>query len=90
MEISESKLDDKNIVETIVQMVQLEFLELELIEQEQKVVPSRVYPVKHTKSQSIKSYSLEQLICNIDLIASRIGLKTWKKFINPKRKNWRF
>ena len=40
MEISESKLDDKNIVETIVQMVQLEFLELELIEQEQKVVPS--------------------------------------------------
>ena len=40
MEISESKLDDKNIVETIVQMVQLEFLELELIEQEQKVIPS--------------------------------------------------
>ena len=40
MEISESKLDDKNIVETIVQMVQLEFLELELIEQEQKVVTS--------------------------------------------------
>ena len=39
-EISESKLDDKNIVETIVQMVQLEFLELELIEQEQKVIPS--------------------------------------------------
>ena len=38
MEISESKLDDKNIVETIVQMVQLEFLELELIEQEQKVI----------------------------------------------------
>ena len=53
MEISESKLDDKNIVETIVQMVQLEFLELELIEQEQKVVPSWVYPIKHTKSQSI-------------------------------------
>ena len=51
MEISESKLDDKNIVETIVQMVQLEFLELELIEQEQKVVPSRVYPIKHVKSQ---------------------------------------
>ena len=40
MEISESKLDDENIVETIVQMVQLEFLELELIEQEQKVIPS--------------------------------------------------
>ena len=51
MEISESKLDDKNIVETIVQMVQLEFLELELIEQEQKVVPSRVYPIKHTKNE---------------------------------------
>ena len=51
MEISESKLDDKNIVETIVQMVQLEFLELELIEQEQKVVPLWVYPIKHTKSK---------------------------------------
>ena len=47
VEISESKLDDKNIVETIVQMVQLEFLELELIEQEQKVIPSWVFPIKH-------------------------------------------
>ena len=47
MEISESKLDDKNIVETIVQMVQLEFLELELIEQEQKVIPSWVFSIKH-------------------------------------------
>ena len=75
MEISESKLDDKNIVETIVQMVQLEFLELELIEQEQKVISSWVFPIKHTESNNIVS-GLDQLIYNINLVAFRIGLKT--------------
>ena len=74
MEISESKLDDKNIVETIVQMVQLEFLELELIEQEQKVIPSWVFPIKHTESQLV--LGIDHLIYNINLITFRIGLKT--------------
>jgi hypothetical protein len=62
MEISESKLDDKNIVETIVQMVQLEFLELELIEQEQKdwvETFAKIHESKKQKLETLKNNTLK-------------------------------
>ena len=37
LEFTDSKLNDKGLVETVMHMVQLEFLELELIQQETKV-----------------------------------------------------
>ena len=36
-EFTDSKLTDKDLVETVMHMVQLEFLELELMQQETKV-----------------------------------------------------